>query len=147
MKLKGVKFTKYLKYTILAFAISCMFSALTSFAYNNGYQSIVGITLPTWGNEVAAYTHDKERESYQYYYSGGAVDNLTSATVNIKARTKSSDNIYSSYITVSKNETKTWGDSVNMFAGDTYTLLLRREKSAISTASHSGGWYIDDRLK
>ena len=137
---------KYLKYTILAFSVSCVFSALASFAYNKGYQSIVGITFPTFGYTVEAYTHIKEIDSPQYYYSSGAVDNLTSAIVNIKAQT-SSDSGKSSFITVKQNETGTWGsNSINIFSGDEYTLLLRREKSAVTTASHSGSWYIDDRM-
>lgn len=138
---------KYLKYTVLAFSVSCIFSAMTSFAYNKGFQSIVGITLPTFGNTVDAYTHEKEILSPQYYHSSGAVDNLTSAIVNIKAQTVGDELGKSGFITVGQNETETWGESaINIFNDEVYTLQLRREKSAVTTASHSGSWYIDDRL-
>ncbi len=136
---------KYLKWTSIAFIISCVFSSAVAVAYRNGYQSIVGVTLPRWGGEITASTQTKEYDGEQYYRSSGTVDNTTSAMVNVKAKTKSSNGT-TGFITLSKNETKSWGsNAINVFAGESYDLILRREKGAITTASHSGGWYLDNR--
>ena len=92
-------------------------------------------------------TNRSWKQQTEYYHSSGAVDNLTSAIVNIKAQTVGDELGKSGFITVGQNETETWGESaINIFNDEVYTLQLRREKSAVTTANHSGSWYIDDRL-
>lgn len=133
---------KYIKITIVLFMISLTFSLVTTFAIP-GFSSVSGISLPVFGGTVEAATNTKSTNSAQYYRSFGTIDMLTSAEVNVKVKTSGSTG-ETAYITLAKNDLKNWGSSaVNIFTGS-YTLIARREKSAITTATHSGSWYLDE---
>ncbi len=71
---------------------------------------------------------------------------LTSGEVRVVVKTSNSDYGTSADLALAKNEIKTWGNTVvNTFPSNKYEITMRREKSAISKASHTGSWLLDEK--
>lgn len=134
---------KYLKITLGIFVVTLLFSLVSANAME-GFRSVSGIKLPTFGGTVEASTATKTEDNVQTYRSTGTIDNLTSADVNVKVKTKENGQDMSSYLTLGRSQAAHWnGEHDANFTKGTYTLVLRREKSAVTTASHSGSWFLD----
>lgn len=135
---------KYLKISFAVCILAVAASTISTYAMD-GYASVVGVTLPKFGNETDATSAYKTELGRQYYKSFGTIDMLTGAKVNIKVKTRNSSGVLSSWLTLGENEAKYW-DEVQNYNTGSYTLVARREKSAISDAKHSGAWYLNKNL-
>ena len=134
---------KYLKATLCIFVVTLVLSLVSASAID-GFRSVSGIKLPTFGGTVEAATAYKSEDNVQTYYSVGTIDSLTSADINVKAKTQQGGDDVSDYITLGRGQSGQWtGKRDGNFTRGTYTLVLRREKSSVTTASHSGSWYLD----
>ena len=93
--------------------------------------------------------YNKTQYSSQWYWSAGAIENLTGMEIEILGRTWDG-NRNSSWIKFTKQQYVTWGqESTSSFNGNigTYGLDIRRKSSGLFAVSHSGNWYLNENMK
>ena len=127
------------------FAIACLVSFVNAYAYNSGFQSVVGVKLPALGGEIRPYTIKKEKMGPQYYVSTGTIDSLTAKYADVKVKLESALGTTKPLV-LAFDEHDCWDEDKAIFDGFDYTIVIRRNKSSITTATHSGSWYLDDRF-
>lgn len=114
---------------------------------------LVGVELGSFakevylGDDVSNGTVTKNVDYLEQSYENiGTVATYGGDYVQLKVRTKEvNEGLYSSYLTLNTNETKTWQASTlnyNYVKG-TYTLRLKTAKSLVWGATTSGMWYYD----
>lgn len=142
---KGV-LMKYLKITLLAFAVTLILSTISIDAYGNshGYN---GVDLPALQGKVKRGPQTKTENNYQYYENTGTINKCTGNENGVRVRVYSEANGYSSYITLSnKGNSGTWGNNSKTTAIGAYDLNLKNNTSSPCGATHSGIWYLDKSI-
>ena len=135
---------KYLKVTIVAFLVTASLAAISANA--SGHRTYINVQLPKFAKTVTYGPEVKDDYGYQWYKSNGTVDMLTSADVNVVVKKSNPNYGTSAGLVIKKDEIKTWGNTaVNTFPSNAYEIIMRREKSAISKASHTGSWLLDEK--
>lgn len=117
-----------------------------------GYLGFAGLTLPAFQNVVESDTEVRKTQySPQYYENVGTISNLTGSreSVNVAVICVSNEcnNITSVWTTIPDREIKQIDDDGHItytgFVG-TYKIKHRNSGWGLTSASHSGGWFLDE---
>jgi len=140
---------KYLKSVLCLTIVSIIISMSYSYAALSGYVGVSAITLPISKNWVKGATRDKTVISAQHYHNTGTTSDARLTKESVRAQTKgisgSCNGSTSNIITISQGSSGVFNDAAycTSFTGD-YEIYLSRSSWALTTATHSGIWYLDD---
>lgn len=130
--------------------VALLTSTITTYAMT-GFISFLGITLPAFQGEVVAGAEEKGVDiDYQHYKNTGTISGFLGKEEPIMAKVKGLTGTCSGqstvFITIGFGELSGWdaGTTCTGFKGR-YELTLKRAVSRVTTASHSGSWYLDEK--
>lgn len=141
---------KVLKYSLVVLIASIIVSTMYTVAVT-GYIAVAGVNLPAFQGEVYVVSENKGQYNPQHYKNNGVSSNLTptSESVYVKTVAETGPCVGSgnNYILIGNGQTAGWNTSYNCngLVGR-YGLYAKRQQWTITTASHSGIWYLDEGM-
>ena len=136
---------KSFKITMFLLLITILLGIVSTNA-SSGYKGYAGVVLNA--NKSSYITKGPEykyNDTEQHYNSIGTIDNITAADIKMRVRVKNSGNATSTWKTLSRGETKSFGtQDFSIFSGY-YNIQMSRNSTSLigAKATHSGSWYLD----
>ena len=141
-----------IKKSIKILFVLLIFSMFSSMIYTKAITGSIGITgikLPIAGGFVVATSENKGTISNQHYRNYGVTSDLHYTEEGIVAQTKglsgNCENSTSNQLLIGYNSSADFDSSnhCTQFTGR-YQISLKRASWVLTTATHSGNWYLDD---